>query len=86
MSTVVVIVEVVLGLAAAVAVLRLARGPSVLDRLVAMDMLLAVIVCGLAAAAAYTRDSTTIPVLVVVSLLGFLGSATVAGFLGRDKE
>jgi multicomponent Na+:H+ antiporter subunit F len=86
MTVVAVVVAVMLGTAAALTVLRLVLGPSVLDRVVAMDMLLAVLVCGLGAGAAYSRDSTTVPVIVVVALLGFIGSSAVAGFLGRDRR
>jgi multicomponent Na+:H+ antiporter subunit F len=75
-----------LGASAAMVVLRLVRGPSVLDRLVAMDMLLAVIAGGLGTYCAYTRDSTPMPVLVVVTLLGFVGSVTVTRFLAREKD
>jgi multicomponent Na+:H+ antiporter subunit F len=86
MTVVAVAVAVMLGVAAVLTVLRLVVGPSVLDRVVALDMLLAVVVCGLGAAAAYSRNSTTVPVLVVVALLGFIGSSTVAGFLGKDRQ
>jgi multicomponent Na+:H+ antiporter subunit F len=84
MTVVAIVVTVCLGLAATLTVARMLLGPSVLDRVVALDMLVAIIVCGLAASAAYTRDSTVVPVLVVVALLGFLGSSAIAGFLGRS--
>ena len=42
--------------------------------------LVAVVICGLAVQAAVHRDTTTLPVLVVLSLLGFVGSVTVARF------
>jgi len=83
MNVVLVLVAGMLSVAAALVVVRLLRGPSVLDRVVATDTLLAIAVCGLAALAAFTGDSTAVPVLVVVSLLGFVGSASVARFLGR---
>lgn len=85
MNLVVICVAVMLGAAATLVVLRLVRGPSALDRVVAMDMLLAIIVCALASIAAFTHDSTTVPVLVVVALLGFMGSVAVAGFLSDGK-
>jgi multicomponent Na+:H+ antiporter subunit F len=86
MTVVAVIVAVLLCSAAALTVLRMVIGPSTLDRVVAMDMLVAVIVCGLAAYAAVTLDSTMAPVLVVVSLLGFVGSVSIARFLGKEEE
>ncbi|NHC15628.1 monovalent cation/H+ antiporter complex subunit F [Motilibacter deserti] len=84
MSVVGAVAGVLLGIAALLVCLRLALGPSVLDRLVSMDVLLSVTACGIGAYAAVTRDSTVVPVLVVVSLLGFVGSASVARFIPRD--
>ncbi|NHC46971.1 monovalent cation/H+ antiporter complex subunit F [Motilibacter aurantiacus] len=75
---------VLLGAAALLVCVRLSIGPSVLDRLVSMDVLLSVTACGIGVYAAVTRDSTVVPVLVVVSLLGFVGSASVARFIPRD--
>ena len=72
-----------LALAALLVVLRLVLGPSVPDRIVALDTLLQVVVAGIAVAAAVTRDGSFLAVLVAVSLLGFLGSVTVARFVER---
>ena len=70
----------VLGLAALLLVVRISLGPTMLDRVVGLDVLVAVVICGLAVQAAVHRDTTTLPVLVVLSLLGFVGSVTVARF------
>lgn len=72
-----------LALAALLILLRLVRGPSVPDRIVALDTLLQVVVAGIAVAAAITRDGSFLAVLVAVALLGFLGSVTVARFVER---
>ena len=71
-----------LGAGALLALVRLARGPSLLDRVVATDTLLVVIAAGLAVHAALERDPTVVPVLVVVSLLAFVGSVSVARYIG----
>jgi multicomponent Na+:H+ antiporter subunit F len=86
MTVVFVVAGVLLALSAALTLARLVRGPSTLDRVVATDTLLAIVVCGLATLAAFRLDSTTVPVLVVLSLLGFVGSAGVARLLGQDRE
>jgi multicomponent Na+:H+ antiporter subunit F len=70
----------VLGVAALLLVIRISIGPTMLDRVVALDVLVAVIICGLALEAAVHRHTTTLPVLVVLSLLGFVGSVSVARF------
>ena len=69
-----------LALAALLLVIRIALGPTMLDRVVALDVLVAVIICGLALEAAANRHTTTLPVLVVLSLDGFVGSVSVARF------
>jgi multicomponent Na+:H+ antiporter subunit F len=71
-----------LGGGALLALVRLARGPSLLDRVVATDTLLVIISAGLAVYAALRRDPTVVPVLVVVSLLAFVGSVSVARYIG----
>jgi multicomponent Na+:H+ antiporter subunit F len=79
-----VIVSVLLFAAASLVLLRIVRGPTTLDRIVAIDVLLAVVVCAIAAEAAYTRDATALPILVVLSILGFIGSVSVARFAPRS--
>jgi multicomponent Na+:H+ antiporter subunit F len=75
----------ILGLAALLLVIRVSLGPTTLDRAVALDVLVAVTICGLALEAAVNRHSTTLPILVVLSLVGFVGSVSVARFTrGKD--
>ena len=76
------IAYVLLGAGALMALVRLALGPSLLDRVVATDTLLVIIAAGLAVYAALERDPTVVPVLVVVSLLAFVGSVSVARYVG----
>ena len=71
-----------LGAGALLALIRLARGPSLLDRVVATDTLLVIISASLAVHAALERDPTVVPVLVVVSLLAFVGSVSIARYIG----
>ena len=82
MTVVSVLVFAMLGTGVLFALVRLARGPSLLDRVVATDALLVIISAGLAVYAALTRDRTVVPVLVVVALLGFVGTISVARYVG----
>ena len=82
MIVVLVLAYAFLGGGALLAVVRLARGPSLLDRVVASDVLLVIVAAGLAVHAALMRDPTLVPVLVVVSLLAFVGSVSVARSIG----
>ncbi|HEX2046344.1 MAG TPA: monovalent cation/H+ antiporter complex subunit F [Acidimicrobiales bacterium] len=63
--------------------LRLVRGPSLADRIVALDALLIVIVSGIAVDAARTGEGTYLDVLLVAALLGFVGTVNVARFIER---
>ncbi len=83
LTAVLVVALVLLGISAALVVVRLLRGPSGLDRLVALDVLVAEFLVGLVVYAALTGDSSLVPVVVAISLVGFLGSTTVARFVRR---
>jgi multicomponent Na+:H+ antiporter subunit F len=74
---------VLLGLSALLVVVRLLRGPTGLDRLVALDVLVAEFLCGLVAYAALSGNAALVPVVAAISLVGFLGSTTVARFVRR---
>lgn len=86
LAVVLAVVLVLLGVSMLLVTVRLVRGPSALDRLVAVDVLVALIICVLVVTAALTSDSATVPVVVATSLVGFLGSTTVARFLGRGDS
>ncbi|MFC7534069.1 monovalent cation/H+ antiporter complex subunit F [Actinoplanes sp. GCM10030250] len=83
MTVIAVLVTVLLTAGAVLALIRLVRGPSVLDRIVATDVLLAIVMVAIAAEAAFSRDATALPILVVLSVLGFIGSVSVARFATR---
>ncbi|WP_258725566.1 monovalent cation/H+ antiporter complex subunit F [Cellulomonas sp. NS3] len=81
MNDVVVAVCAVLLLTGAVlAVVRAERGPSILDRTVALDIVLTIMIAGGALYASLERRTDIVPILVVLSLVGFVGSVTVARF------
>lgn len=66
--------------AALCVLVRITVGPTVLDRAVALDMFVALGICALAIEAAWNRHTFTLPVLLVLTLLGFVGSVGVARF------
>ncbi|MEV4542581.1 monovalent cation/H+ antiporter complex subunit F [Micromonospora echinaurantiaca] len=71
---------------ALLALVRLYRGPSLLDRVIAADMLLATMIGAVGAEAAVNRNATSLPVLVVLSLLGFVGSVSLVRFAVREES
>ena len=73
---------VILALAAALFVLRLLIGPTVPDRVVALDGLLITVMCGVLVTAADQRSAVGIDTVLVVALLGFIAT----GVLARSVE
>lgn len=86
MTTMVLIAALMFGAAALCAIYRIIRGPSVLDRVIASDVLVATIICALGAEMAFNRHTDNLPVLLVLALFSVLGSLSVARFLpARDR-
>lgn len=83
MTVVYVLTMAMLALAGLLCGVRLLRGSSFPDRVVALDSLLVVVVCGVAVDAARTGDGVFLDVLVVAALLAFTGTALVARFVER---
>ena len=81
MTTVTTLAFAGVAVSAVLCMVRLVRGPSLADRIVALDALLIVIVSGIAVDAARTGDGTYLDVLVVAALLGFVGTVNVARFI-----
>lgn len=86
MSIVLTICGISLAAAALLTVYRAIAGPDTLDRLVACDALVALTMCGLAVWAVYSRDTTVVPAIVALSLVGFIGSVSVARFMVRGNS
>lgn len=76
-------VLVLLGLAAGAFAVRLVRGPSLADRVVALDGMLTVIVMIIAAYGVQSGSTEFVVVTVVVALVAFVGTATFARFIER---
>lgn len=81
MTTVVAIAFGLLVLAGLLDLARLLRPGTLADRAVALDALLLVAVAGVAVYAAWTRSGIFLDVLVVTSLLAFVGTVMVARFI-----
>lgn len=75
-----VVATALLAVGALLAVVRIERGPTMLDRTVAFDVLTTVLVGAIAVEAAISRRTESVPILVVLSLVGFIGSVTIARF------
>jgi multicomponent Na+:H+ antiporter subunit F len=82
-TVVFVVVLALLCTAGALTLVRMLRGPDTLDRIVALDVLVILIVAAAAVYIAIYRDGSNIPLLAAVALLGFVGSATATRLAER---
>ncbi|MBO1752907.1 MrpF/PhaF family protein [Actinotalea sp. BY-33] len=57
-----------------------------LDRTIALDIVTSTIVGAIALEAAWSRRIDTVPILVAVALVGFVGSVTIARFASVEPE
>ena len=71
----------ILSLAAILFLIRLLLGPSVPDRVIALDGLLVTVMCGVLVAAAEQRSAIGIDTVLVVALLGFIGTGVLARYV-----
>jgi multicomponent Na+:H+ antiporter subunit F len=86
MNTVWVIAAVMLIAAGVITMVRLLAGPSTLDRLVALDTVVAVTMCAIGTWAAYSLDTTVTYSLAALALISFVGSVSVARFRVPDTD
>ncbi|CAO1653264.1 sodium:proton antiporter [Salinibacterium sp. NSLL150] len=76
-------VGVMLLVAGLLALYRIIRGPSILDRMIASDMLLTTIICALGAEMVYNGHTRSLPAMLVLASTAFLGSVVVARYVSR---
>jgi multicomponent Na+:H+ antiporter subunit F len=73
-----------LAITGALCLVRIVRGPTTLDRTVAADVFVAATAGAIGIEAAIGRHTTTLPVLMSLALVGFLGSVSISRFAARD--
>ncbi|MGP6169719.1 monovalent cation/H+ antiporter complex subunit F [Microbacterium sp. A196] len=77
------VIFVVFSVAALLTVIRIIRGPSILDRAVASDVLLTEVMCVIGAEMAINGHTRSIPVLLIIAAVGVFGSIAVARYVAR---
>ena len=83
MGVAVVAVYAAFGVAALLTVVKMIIGPSILDRAVAADVLMTLIVCALGAEMALNGHTRTLPLMLIVAAVGVFGSISIARFVAR---
>ena len=86
MNVVWMIAAVMLVAAAALTTFRILAGPNTLDRLIGLDTIVAVAMCGLGTWAAFSLDATVVYGITALSLISFVGSISVTRFRVPDKK
>ena len=74
---------VTLSVSLILAVVRLMKGPTLPDRIVAMDLLGVLVVGLIVLLAASTRVRATLDAAVVIALIGFVGTVAYATYVQR---
>ncbi len=85
MTIAVAIAGALLVIAAVPAVIRVAIGPSIADRMVALDTLVFIGVGGLGLFIVETGDVTYVPVLVIAVVTAFISTIVVARYIETER-
>lgn len=80
------IAETMIVLAILIGFIRLVRGPSVFDRILSFDLIATSTVCLMILLSIKWRTVHFLELILVFSLLGFVGTVAFAYYLGKGKE
>lgn len=86
MNVLLLAIYVIFAVAALVTLWRIVIGPSILDRAVASDVLLTLVMCVLGAEMAINHHTRTLPVLLIIAAVGVFGSISIARFVARRDQ
>jgi len=75
-----------LGVALLAAVVRLIKGPTLPDRIVAMDLIGVLVVGVIVVLAGSTDVRATLDAAVVIALIGFVGTVAYASYVQRGHQ
>lgn len=85
MTTVGIVCLALMAITGTLCLVRIIRGPATLDRTVAADVFVSATAGAIGIEAAIGRHTTTLPILVALAFVGFLGSVSIARFAARDE-
>ncbi|RWZ64441.1 sodium:proton antiporter [Labedella populi] len=86
MQIALVVAGVMFGIGALAAVYRIVTGPSLLDRVIASDVLVVTIMCVIGAEMAVNHHTDTLPVMLVLGMFGIIGSVSIARFMAKQDS
>lgn len=80
-----IVVGSLFALAAAASVYRIVRGPAILDRMIASDMLVTTLICVLGLEMIYHHHLRSIPIMLVLALVAVFASISVARYVSKQS-
>jgi len=80
------IASTMLAVAAGMTFIRLVKGPSLPDRVIALDLIGVLMVCLLVVTASATQQQALLDVAMVVALVSFVGTVAYARFIERSRS
>lgn len=86
MNPLVVVIYVAFAVAALLTLWRIIVGPSILDRAVASDVLLTLVMCALGADMVMNHHTRSLPALLIIAAVGVFGSIAIARFVARRDK
>jgi multicomponent Na+:H+ antiporter subunit F len=86
LETVFALTLTLLGLAAVLTFIRLVRGPTLPDRVIALDLIGVLVVCTLVVVAASSGQRAFLDVAIVVALISFVGTVAYARYIERARS
>ena len=75
-----------LAVAAGLTFIRLLKGPTLPDRVVAIDLIGVLMVCLLVVTAAATGEEAFLDVAMVVALISFVGTVAYSSYIERSRS
>lgn len=86
MTTALMLAGFMFGFAGLAAIVRIVRGPTNVDRIVAADVLAATLVCWLGVWMVANRSDQLMAVLLALALFALVGTVSVSRFLSRTED
>jgi len=80
------VASTMLALAAGMTFIRLLKGPTLPDRVIAIDLIGVLMVCLLVATAAATAQQAFLDVAMVVALISFVGTVAYSRYIERSQS
>jgi multicomponent Na+:H+ antiporter subunit F len=75
-----------LAVAAGMTFIRVVKGPTLPDRVVAIDLIGVLMVCLLVVTAAATEEEALLDVAMVVALISFVGTVAYSSYIERSRS